>query len=75
MKISGNIFKNTKKTAEKQPDYRGDGKDGEVEYWISGWKKTDRNGSAYLSLAIEPKETKAPETPETPDSADSDLPF
>ena len=53
---SGSLFKNDKKTSDRHPDYRGSGKVGGVEVWISGWIKKTRAGDTFMSLSIEPKE-------------------
>ena len=58
---SGAIFKNDKKTADNQPDYRGkinvEGKDLEISLWV----KTAQSGVKYMSAAIkEPYVAPAP---------------
>mgnify|MGYP000108734433 CR=1 FL=1 len=49
---SGAIFKNDRKTAENQPDYRGkinvDGKEWEISLWL----KEAQSGNKYFSAAI-----------------------
>ncbi len=49
---SGTIFKNDKKTAENQPDYRGkinvDGKEWEISLWVKEGQKAGK----YFSAAI-----------------------
>lgn len=76
----GTIFKNEKKSEEKHPDMNGsinvDGKD----YWISGWKKTSKAGTNFLSLSVRPKEeqTRQVSKPTTKAKAadfDDDLPW
>lgn len=55
----GSIFKNDKKTEDKHPDLNGsinvDGKD----YWISGWKKTSKAGTGFISLSVRPKQEQS----------------
>jgi uncharacterized protein (DUF736 family) len=58
---SGAIFKNDKKTADNQPDYRGkinvEGKELEISLWV----KTAQSGVKYMSAAIkEPYVAQAP---------------
>lgn len=58
---SGTIFKNDKKTADNQPDYRGkinvEGKELEISLWV----KTAQSGVKYMSAAIkEPWVAPAP---------------
>lgn len=49
---TGAIFKNDKKTAENQPDYRGkinvEGKELEISLWV----KTAKSGIKFMSAAI-----------------------
>lgn len=49
---TGAIFKNDKKTAENQPDYRGkmmvDGKEWEISLWV----RESAAGNKYMSAAI-----------------------
>jgi uncharacterized protein (DUF736 family) len=49
---TGAIFKNDKKTADNQPDYRGkinvEGKELEISLWV----KTAQSGVKYMSAAI-----------------------
>lgn len=53
---SGALFVNDNKTKDSQPDYKGNFTDGNgVEFWVSGWKKVSKNGSAFLSLSFTPK--------------------
>ena len=58
---TGAIFKNDKKTADNQPDYRGkinvEGKELEISLWV----KTAQSGVKYMSAAIkEPYVAPAP---------------
>lgn len=58
---SGAIFKNDKKTADNQPDYRGkinvEGKELEISLWV----RTAQSGVKYMSAAIkEPYVAPAP---------------
>ena len=54
--MTGSLFQNKEKKSENFPDYSGsiriDGRD----LWISGWRKTDKNGGTYLSLAFKYKD-------------------
>jgi uncharacterized protein (DUF736 family) len=79
---SGAIFKNSKKTNEKQPDYKGtvnvNGKDMEISLWL----KESKKGTKYFSASFqEPykkdSETKTypNETKYTPNIIDDQLPF
>lgn len=51
------LFKNSKKTNEKQPEYKGSGKtpDGK-ECWISAWVRKTKNGQEFFSISVQKKE-------------------
>jgi hypothetical protein len=68
---SGSIFKNDRKEKDTHPDGKGSALIDGVEYWISSWTKTDRNGKQYRSLSFQRKEQPqtAPATRETHYSA------
>jgi hypothetical protein len=63
---SGTMFKNIKKSSDGQPDMRGecliDGK----KLQVSGWKKTDKNGNPWYSLAFRPFEENRSNYPTPP---------
>ena len=57
--LSGSLFINGYKTKDNQPDYSGSCKIENVDYKISGWKKSTSGGKAMLSLSFkvdEPRE-------------------
>jgi uncharacterized protein (DUF736 family) len=70
---TGAIFKNDKKTNEKQPDYRGkvnvNGKEMEVALWV----KQGKNGSFFSAAFSEPYVAQEPTNPPVP--LNDDLPF
>jgi uncharacterized protein (DUF736 family) len=78
---SGSIFKNDKKTADNQPDYRGkinvDGKIWEISLWV----KEGQQAGKYFSAAIKepwvkPDDSIQPQTKnKTIVDEDDDLPF
>lgn len=81
--MSGTLFVNDRKEKETHPDYNGSAVINGVEMWVSGWKKSSRDGSKkFLSLAFKPKEARRPE-PQKPQNLeqnadpgfDDDLPF
>jgi hypothetical protein len=49
--FTGALFKNEKKTTEKQPDFQGNVSINNVTYRLSAWKKTGQKGT-FLSLAV-----------------------
>jgi uncharacterized protein (DUF736 family) len=48
----GVMFPNDRKQNDRQPDFRGKGNFNGVEFQVSAWKKTGRNGNKFLSLAF-----------------------
>jgi uncharacterized protein (DUF736 family) len=71
---TGAIFKNDKKTAETQPDYKGkvnvNGADMEVALWL----KESKAGTKYFSATFQEPYVK-PEARVVTDEQDDDLPF
>ena len=53
------LFKNDKDGNEKRPDYRGSAEIGGVEYKLSAWIRTSRDGMKFMSGSIEPKQERA----------------
>lgn len=65
---SGALFENDKRTSKNHPHMRGSATiktpDGElVEYWVSAWQKTSKNGTEFFSLSFQAKEDKDSEKP------------
>jgi len=50
---SGAIFKNSKKTNEKQPDYQGTVNVNGKEMQVSLWIKEAKNGNKYFSASFQ----------------------
>lgn len=72
---SGSLFKNDKKTAENHPNATGSALIGGVEYWVSAWTKTDKNGGKWQSLAFKRKDADKPAKTGSVAELDNDLPF
>jgi uncharacterized protein (DUF736 family) len=74
----GSLFKNEKKTAPNQPDYRGSLKWMNQTLNVVGWVKESKSGKKFLSLKVEAIDTTngglKPEKVEKPEN-DGDLPF
>lgn len=80
----GILARNERKQKDTHPDYYGSINVGGVEYWLSGWLQTGREGSKlagkkYFSLSVTPKEPAASPAPASgqsaPAAADDDVPF
>jgi uncharacterized protein (DUF736 family) len=75
----GALFSNKDRASDNHPHARGSIDVGGVEYWISAWTKTDKNGNKYQSLSVTPKEPmqavaqQAPQTSQ--DDFEDDIPF
>jgi hypothetical protein len=81
---SGLLAKNKRKEKDTHPDYSGSINVGGVEYWLSGWLKTGKEGTKlagekFFSLSVRPKdEQRAPAPAPAPAAADDfndDIPF
>lgn len=60
---SGALFDNSRKTTANHPDFNGSLDVEGIQYWISGWKKKDRNGNTFVSLSVKPKDQQQAPTP------------
>ena len=71
---SGVLFKNDKKETGNQPDYKGNIRVGNQEYWLSAWIKEGKTGK-FMGLAVSPKDEdyKAKSYPKK--DMDEDAPF
>lgn len=86
---SGALFKNDRRTNDKQPNLRGSINVDGVEYWVSAWTRTigggPRAGEKMISMALQAKEDQPTNTktsqpansgnPEPVDDFDDDTPF
>lgn len=73
---SGAIFKNAKKTNEKQPDYQGTVNVNGKEMQISMWVKQSQKGTSYFSVAFqEPFKKDSANATYVAKNNESDLPF
>jgi hypothetical protein len=74
---SGSLFANQKREKDTHPNATGSALINGVEYWVSAWTKTDKNGNKWQSLAFKPKEEKAQEPQKSGSLKDieEDIPF
>ena len=56
----GVLFKNDDKQSDKHPDYKGSINIDGVEYWLSSWIKTSKQGNKFMSLSVQPKQAAKP---------------
>ena len=55
--MRGVLFKNDKKESDNHPDYKGNAEVDGVEYWLSAWIKTPKNGGAkFMSMSFKCKD-------------------
>jgi hypothetical protein len=57
----GALFKNDRKEADTDPDYRGQLDVGGVAHWISAWIKVAKSGQKYMSLSVRAKQEQQPQ--------------
>lgn len=82
---SGMLSKNERKQEDSHPDYTGVLNVDGVDYWLSAWIKTGKDGGKlagkkFFSLAVQPKEKPAAKPEPRKDSGkpqdmDDDIPF
>jgi hypothetical protein len=56
---TGSLFANTEKRSENFPDYSGSVRIEGADWWISGWRKTSKDGKMFLSLSVKRKDGTA----------------
>ena len=62
---TGSLFKNDKREKDSHPNAKGSAMIGGVEYWVSAWTKTDKNGNPWQSMSYQRKDEQ-PERQERP---------
>ena len=70
----GALFKNDDKQSENYPDYKGMINIDGVEYWLSSWIKTSKQGNKFMSLSVQPKQASKP-SKQAPKQTQQDDPF
>lgn len=72
---SGSMFKNSRKEKDTHADMTGeimvDGK----TYWLNGWRKIDKNGNPWYSVAVREKTPKQESSEAKSAPIDDDIPF
>jgi|DEB3_MinimDraft_2_1074329.scaffolds.fasta_scaffold05149_2 hypothetical protein len=72
---SGAAFKNRKKERETHADLTGDALIDGKDFWVNVWKKTDKNGDTFISLAFKPKGEKSAAPLERKEELSDEIPF
>ena len=58
--LEGSLFRNDdKEEGSKHPDYKGSATINGVQYWLSSWLNTGKNGKKYMQIRFKPKEERA----------------
>jgi hypothetical protein len=80
----GALFSNKDRDSDSKPNAKGSINIEGVEYWLSAWTNTDKNGNKYQKLSVQAKEQahnngmqQANNAQQAPpiDDLDSDIPF
>ena len=71
---SGSLFKNDRKTEESHPQAKGSAKINGIEYWVSAWTKTTKEGVKWQSLSFTVKDAK-PQQPNSFDDITDNIPW
>ena len=77
---SGALFKNDRKSNDRQPNLRGTVNVEGTEYWVSAWTREIQSGpkagEKMISMALQPKEEQsAPTQSPKPNDDYDDVPF
>lgn len=70
----GSLFKNDRKEKEGHPDYKGSANIEGLEYWVSAWVNTSKDGKKYMSLKFQVKEGQNVPQPPKPEPVFEPLP-
>jgi hypothetical protein len=58
--LEGSLFRNDdKEEGSKHPDYKGSATINGVQYWLSSWLNTGKNGKKYMQIRFKAKEDRA----------------
>jgi uncharacterized protein (DUF736 family) len=53
---TASLFSNDKREKDSHPHWKGTGKVGGKEYWVSGWVKKTKNGDDWVSISLKEKD-------------------
>jgi uncharacterized protein (DUF736 family) len=72
----GVLFANKDRQSDNHPNAKGTINIEGVEYWLSAWTKTSKNGERYQSLSVKLKEAAPPRAAAAaPAEFDDEIPF
>ena len=72
---SGTLFKNDKKAKDTDPAYKGQINVEGIEYWMSSWVKTSKQGASFKSIKLTSKDRQISEPTRKAADLPDDLPF
>lgn len=67
---TASIFKNYKKEKDTHPDMKGEALIEGRAFWVSAWRKEDKNGNPWFSIALTEKGENRPVMDNTPSGRD-----
>ena len=70
----GVLFKNERRQADTDADYRGSINASGQDYWLNAWLKTSKAGEKFMSLSVRPKQA-ATARPIPGRSDEDEIPF
>jgi len=53
---SGVLFKNSDKTEDSHPDYKGNAMIDGTDFWFNAWINTSKAGQKYMKASFSPKQ-------------------
>mgnify|MGYP000196243972 CR=1 FL=1 len=73
---TGILSRNERRENDRHPEFSGSINVGGVEYWLSAWVKTKKDGSGkFFSLSVKPKDSKPKAAPKPAEDIDEEIPF
>lgn len=73
--LTGVLFANDKRETDKHPNAKGSAQIDGVEYWVSAWTNTSKDGKKYQSLKFQRKEERQQAQPADAGIVDDPCPF
>jgi hypothetical protein len=77
--MTGSAFRNKRKEMQTHADLTGEAKIFGRDVWVNVWKKKDKNGDTYISIAFREKQPKTAQEAPRQDARisldDDEMPF